>query len=67
IRTARWDIVRRGNLYAGNYRNRKRENASGYRGSNPTNKQRDYLYRALVHKPEKHNALIYSNLRFYLI
>ena len=21
IRTARWDIVRRGNLYAGNYRN----------------------------------------------
>ncbi|MFJ5162212.1 hypothetical protein ACIP6T_23875 [Pantoea sp. NPDC088449] len=28
-------IVRRGNLYAGNYRNRKRENASGYIGSNP--------------------------------
>lgn len=31
----RWDFVRRGNLYAGNYRNSKRENASGYIGSNP--------------------------------
>ncbi|MFC2937601.1 hypothetical protein ACFH1L_10140, partial [Klebsiella michiganensis] len=36
IRTARWDIARHGNIYAGSYRNRKREKASGYIGSNPT-------------------------------
>ncbi|MEB6472901.1 transposase, partial [Klebsiella michiganensis] len=35
IRTARWDIARHGNIYAGSYRNRKREKASGYIGSNP--------------------------------
>ncbi|VUT00587.1 hypothetical protein SB6408_01918 [Klebsiella spallanzanii] len=34
--TVRWDIAHRGNLYAGNYRNRKRENASGYIGANPS-------------------------------
>ncbi|MDU7676720.1 MAG: hypothetical protein E7K15_25505, partial [Klebsiella michiganensis] len=33
--TARWDIARHGNIYAGSYRNRKREKASGYIGSNP--------------------------------
>ncbi|EJX8871892.1 hypothetical protein OEP72_004172, partial [Salmonella enterica] len=37
--TVRWDIAHRGNLYAGNYRNRKRENASGYIGANPDTKQ----------------------------
>jgi hypothetical protein len=35
IRTARRDIVHRGNLCAENYRNRERENASGYIGANP--------------------------------
>ncbi|MDO6409772.1 hypothetical protein, partial [Pantoea phytobeneficialis] len=34
-RTARWDIARRGNIYAESYHNRKREKASGYIGSNP--------------------------------
>ncbi|MDO6406459.1 hypothetical protein, partial [Pantoea phytobeneficialis] len=35
-RTARWDIARRGNIYAESYHNRKREKASGYIGSNPS-------------------------------
>lgn len=34
--TVRWGIAHHGNIYAGSYRNRKREKASGYIGSNPT-------------------------------
>ncbi|MGR7195890.1 hypothetical protein ACU63M_07100, partial [Klebsiella aerogenes] len=50
-RTARWDIAHHGNIYAGNYRNRKREKASGYMGSNPPG---SFTYLSQVHKIHFH-------------